>query len=159
MPERNIALLTAVRDLIDTTPSAHDQAQWVVIPDSAVTFEPDSKYATVSCASACCVAGHAAMLSGDKALVHTSDRREYKNSIVYSVARVQDANGKTQFIEDRAQELLGLTSEEANYLFLPDWKREYVLEMLNTLIAGGELDMDNYNDDYDDEDYFDGDDD
>lgn len=88
----NVELLKQIRDKIASTPDAYDQM---------VYGRPDH---TAPCGTACCIAGWACVLSGR-----------------YSVEDIRKARDAEYVVKERisetAQELLGLSENEADTLF------------------------------------------
>ena len=107
LPPPNLPLLRKVLDHVDAHPQEWNQGTWIV----------QTRNVDQSCGTACCIAGWASLLSGDEP--------EFEpmlgltaTGLVYEAraATVATDNGE-RFISRRAQELLGLTSVEADELF------------------------------------------
>ncbi|MBO0676907.1 hypothetical protein JRC04_05480 [Mycolicibacterium sp. S2-37] len=136
MTERNIAALIAVRSLIKNSPDKHDQKQWVNIVPDLVKIDGELKYAT--CGTSACVAGWAAAINGAKYLI-TPFTDFDEDDKVYRPNMVIDKKGQQHCIEDYAQEVLGLTNEEAELLFDGELPRKEVLRLLKRLIKGKKI--------------------
>ncbi len=132
MPDRNIAGLRAVRDLIKKSPEKHNQESWVHIPVEMVDLGGGAK-ALVSCGTSACVAGWAAAIAGAKYII---DEYTDEEDGVYYPGDVQDLAGNKRPIDHFAAEVLGLTSYEAGGLFAAENTRDEVLTMLKRLIKG-----------------------
>lgn len=130
--KRNLQLLQQVRDKILLESEQHDQGTWLVVSQDVVV----DNIASVSCATAACVAGWACVLTGDRAVIGQGDIvlvGEHAGS--YSVAKVITPEGEVAWIDKRAGKLLGLNIDEYEELFDSDNTREEVLDMLDELIA------------------------
>ncbi len=105
-PIPNIALLRQVIQYIDDHPEQWEQGTYA---------------ADLPCRTTCCIAGHAALLSGEK--LHWTRSRgselPYFTAVdIEPTITVCGFESRTS-IADRAQELLGLTNQEADDLFSP----------------------------------------
>jgi len=139
---RDKKLLKKVRKLLAEKPDKHKQATWMTVTASSVreklaraTGEGKGGI-SVSCATNACVAGHACLLSGDKAWINARTTAFHG---AFDVEYVIDKDGEQHFIQDRAQDLMGLTSQEAQHLFKQGRHRTALIKDLDTLIAGGEI--------------------
>lgn len=118
MPDRNIDLLTKVRDQISGHPDQYDQTTWAYI-DGRYCETPEWALARAldrdefACVSTACVAGWTVLLAGE-------------------APRPYDWRGT-------ASQLLGLHPVEGEWLFHEDRTREEVLLGLELLIRGGNL--------------------
>lgn len=136
MPKRNVQLLTKVRDLIKTEPAKLDMGLWGTTPTDVIKFK--NGFAKVSCGTTACIAGWAVQLSGDKLLVREEDlctgwETDETTEVEYCIA----GNGRSFLIDDRAQKLLGLTSDETDVLFMCTDRQ--AVEYLGVLISGGDI--------------------
>ena len=144
---RNIELLTKVRDLVIKTPDRLEMGSWGTVAEDLVEFD-DGHKAKVSCGTTACVAGWAVQLHGYKFIVD-AENRELDGA--YFVTDCVAGNGRVMDIDEKARKLLGLTPEEADFLFL-DVGNDEVVDVLNDFIAGKTLaeitgyDPDEYND-------------
>lgn len=109
-----VALDQEVRDAAAVLPGWQlfpDDPEWRTLP-AAVVFE--------SCGSTGCVAGHATLLAGDSPVVMASTLEDSPGMTV-SWTQVVPIDGEKQgvvvSVDDRAQELLGLTEGQAQDLF------------------------------------------
>lgn len=140
MPKRNVELLTQVRDLIKADPSKLDMSHWGVVKGIELDYRDEVK---VNCGTTACIAGWAVQLVGDKFLVHGhSKSAEGGYSVSLSVAK----NGRVCDIEKRARKILGLTYDEAAFLFM-DTVDSQALSVLDQLIAGQDIIPEGYDDD------------
>lgn len=129
---RNIELLTQVRDLIAADPGKLYMHTWAEV-DRQPDFNEDG-FAKIQCATTACVAGWAVQLAGLKLYVTERCRRANGSlMVVNAVAK----NGRVVGIEGQARKLLGLTWEEASWLFYSD--NSEVLGILNALISGDDI--------------------
>ncbi|SHW53849.1 hypothetical protein [Mycobacteroides abscessus] len=137
MPELNVERLKAIRNLIKTEPTKHNQGAWAEFLKSDIpALEPDQKFVEVECGTAACVAGWACQLAGDKFLVRGFDLKYMDGDKVYSEFSI-DRDGGEHLIYDRASELLGLNSKQADVLFHENWSSKQVLKILKSLIKDG----------------------
>lgn len=123
--KRNIELLTKVRDLVEKQPEKLNMENWAWC-DVEWDFDGDGYKKVVDCGTTACIAGWAVQLHGYKFLLHDGDQYA-----IECIAR----NGRVMNIEYKAQELLGLTDDEANSLFINTSKDDAV-DRLNDLIDG-----------------------
>lgn len=136
----NVELLQRVRELITAEPDKHNQYLWASIPFDDVAVKPRyGQKIEVSCPTACCVAGHASLLSGDKALISSNDVLYFEGKEVYGVQYVRTPEGDDVYVEGRARDLLGLTSDQSDMLFAPTHTQAVTLEIIDALIAGDDL--------------------
>ncbi|BCP41489.1 hypothetical protein MINTMi27_15820 [Mycobacterium intracellulare] len=145
MPKRNIELLTKVRDLIEADQKLLDMSLWARIPfDSVDTSEGPIK---VECGTTGCIAGWAVQQAGDKLFVQSEDRHlDYDTGeAFYSVSHSVAKNGRVCDIEVRARKLLGLTRDEADYLFFVE--NNQVVDLLSALIDGKDILPEGWTDD------------
>ena len=139
---RNTKLLKKVRKVLVEKPNKHKQATWMTVAVRGIRERLAKSRGngesgiTVSCPTNACVAGHACLLSGDKAWI---DSWTMSFHGVFSIDYVLDKDGKRHAIDDRAQDLLGLTSAEGQRLFKTGRPRTSLIKDLDTLIAGGEI--------------------
>jgi hypothetical protein len=139
---RNIKLLKRVRKVLLQNPEKHKQATWMAvapkeIKDKLAKARKKGKgEVLLSCTTTACVAGHACLLSGDKALIGT-DAEPCRGA--YEVDYVIDKYGEKWYIQDRAQDLMGLSYEEAEHLFRTGRRRDRLIQDIETLIAGGKI--------------------
>lgn len=134
MPERNIELLTKIRDLVKLAPQKLDMDYWSAIPFDVVELD-DGSQARVSCGTTQCIAGWAVQLQGYQFLVgpgNSDDGVYYPESCLAEDGRVVD-------IFDAARQLLGLTECEADLLFI-NVENSEAIDALNLFIAGKSLD-------------------
>lgn len=135
-PTRNVFALKAVRDLIKKSPAKHDQTNWFSVSSDVVKFE-DGSVAKVSCGTTACVAGWASSLAGDVLVIQPHDWDEDEQ--MFRPSNVQTLEGNTVYIENRGREVLGLTHNEAEYLFDQNRTRAEVLDNLKALIQGQQI--------------------
>lgn len=135
MPQRNIAGLRAVRDIIKKSPEKHDQEAWVHVPADLVELE-DGGSVLVSCGTQACVAGWAVAIAGGKYVINEYTDTEGE---VYYPNFVVDPMGNRHTIEEYGEKVLGLDYFEAAYLFCSSHSREDVLDMLKALIKGKQI--------------------
>lgn len=135
---RNIELLTKIRDLIVAKPKKLEMGNWGEIKRKKLDLKEGDE-ARISCGTTHCIAGWAAQLSGDKFIVSIDnlDEDEDGNATFYP-DRVATATGQELSVHDRARDLLGLTGEEAEYLFLSVGNRGAV-RALDGLIDGRKI--------------------
>lgn len=129
---RNIELLTKVRDLVAADPTKLDMGIWALVPYDLVQLN-DGGMAKVTCGTTACIAGWAVQLGGSKLLVTEQDLRDG----VYSAGSCVAGNGRVVDIENHARKLLGLTQDEADYLFFVD--DDQVIPLLTRLIKGEDI--------------------
>jgi hypothetical protein len=116
----NIEQLRLVQKQINATPELHKQSQWCRIPVADIVVNPDATVTVpFDCGTAYCVAGWACELNGFDPVV--SVHEVYESMLWDSdsdIATPECTDGeKTYLIEHKAQELLGLTSDQASVLF------------------------------------------
>lgn len=136
--EINTDLMQKVHDKIKSDPDSHNQATWaVVINDPSLITKRRSGRLIVACPSTACVAGWACQIVGDVGVIEN-----VRIDLLDPTARIQidrvvpkGGNNKLMDIQDRAADLLGLTSEQSVELFAPRHKRQDVLSMLRRTIA------------------------
>jgi hypothetical protein len=86
----------------------------------------------VSCQTTGCVAGTASILAGDLGILTDEDSTIMKNGRrVFPIHDIIKANGDVMSVRSRGKELLGLTEDQANWLF--DGYRQ-LPEVVNALI-------------------------
>lgn len=139
MSARNVALFHMVANQIEREPSRYDQEIW----GGLIEKDP-------SCRTAHCVAGWAAKLHG---AAPQGFRKRADNKIAepdwefcipkgpYDGICYVDGNGAV-YTATYAQELLGLTTAEADELFDSDWRPRdgmTVPEALRDIAAGGDI--------------------
>ncbi len=136
----NVPLLEQVRKTIQDE-SLHNQGIWANVRRSVLhsiteRFQRPNgvAYIPVSCGTSACVAGWAAQLAGAKMLVSPSELSYDKEGLAEAIA-VLAPNGQVRDISVYAREQLGLTEEEANYLFAAGWSNKQVLSHLENLIV------------------------
>ena len=112
-------------------PGRYDQTTWQTIGVEEVDGFGSDGTAEVSCATTGCVAGTAAMLAGDVGIANLYDRTSRDGKEVYSIGKVLTKAGRTVGIRQRGREVLGLSEEDANWLF--DGHRR-LPEVINALI-------------------------
>lgn len=137
MPRRNIELMSKIRDLLILEPNKHDQDSWASIPADLVKFN-DGGTAKVSCGTAGCVAGWATYFAGDKYLVDGHSEYDEDTGIYYPTIVVAK-NNKAIRLEARARDLLGLSYDEADYLFDSEPSTAETIVTLTRLIAGEQI--------------------
>lgn len=135
MPERNIELLTKIRDLVKLAPQKLDMDYWSTIPYDMVQLD-DGSQAKVSCGTTQCIAGWAVQLSGYQFLVGP-DNLVSSDDVYYPESCV--AEDGVADIYEKAVDLLGLTACEADLLFLAINNSE-AIDALDLFIAGKSLD-------------------
>lgn len=105
-PSPNAGLMWRVLDQIDAHPELWDQEYWFTVTE---------------CGTAACVAGWACLLSGDKPLPLLG---KFEDLSVGEQAAHVDVQGWMRLTRLRAQELLGITEEQADVLFHYENTRE-----------------------------------
>ena len=121
----NNDLLARVRDAISDFPDGYSQSLIGYFEDdiphthrvviNPLITEDDGDYP--NCDTACCVAGWAVFINGQK------DIDLYEDVVVTDVVT------STQGLLGHAEEMLGLTSREAMELFSMRWPHQWVLDM------------------------------
>lgn len=134
MPKRNIERLTQIRDLIIAEPAKLEMNSWSTVNANDLTFNDDG-YAKVSCGTTQCIAGWAVVLHG-YVMLYGIDQQDADGG--YFAVNCQARNGRVMDIEWKATEILGLTEDEANFLFL-DVENSTAVNALNLFIAGKSL--------------------
>lgn len=112
-PTPNAELMWRVLDQIDAYPELWDQGYWFTVTD---------------CGTAACVAGWACLLSGDKPFPLLGKLEDLPVGEQVSYVDVQ---GWTRLARVRAQELLGITEDQADALF----HYENTRDVLGRLVA------------------------
>lgn len=136
MTEKNVPLLLATMALIKVFPEKHDQGTWV---------DPDP------CGTTMCFAGHAAVISGatfDKEIFLNEDEwildPEGKH---VSEDEAHDSNWDRKdgykYVGQFAADKLGLTLEEASYLFQHNRTREQLEDAVYKFAEGYTVSYDN----------------
>lgn len=140
----NKGLLKNTLDLIKLKPAEHDQAQWVTTAENS------------TCGTTMCFAGHAAVLSGaaeipdpKKHLIdnwYVGNDGKYLNYFDRQYMSSADATPVAKV----AQRELGLTDEQADYLFGPDLDVEDLDDAVDDLLNDREISALSayYDDDY-----------
>lgn len=150
MPQRNIELLKKVREEVRRDQRRKNKrvamADWFRFPvlrekaDQTLVITVDD--VPNSCGTTACVAGWAALLHGDKIVFEIPSQTYIEayctpsSTLTYSAIIAR--NGvRMPSMQDRGQKLLGLTWQEADFLFTrPD---DQALWALNKFIAGWSL--------------------
>lgn len=170
-PTRNVELFRKVADAIEREPDRYNQRTWLSLDNQITTLAAPLEH----CKTVCCVAGHAIMESTSTeewdsavstalrhmAVIHkmgVDDPRLLKDITLDHVI-IKNLIGEDHSIPKRAAELLGLSNEEADFLFAENWEPESdlsVSDALRQLADGAELcdvskDPDGYWDGYSDE--------
>jgi hypothetical protein len=130
--DRDGELFDLIADVIDFKPELYNQESWGhFVPDTAAHVawlqmyegvEPaddgeDARWAKVKeCGTAMCVAGHAASLCGWHPVL-TTNRITNESSYTWNVVNMFPDQGHGSEIRQVAQQLLGVTEEEAEVLF------------------------------------------
>jgi len=128
-PELNVDLLRRVMKRIERDQEMWNQESWGYLPehhtiDLGITeFESPIGGRSLGievndillsekdlCGTTFCCAGHTVLEAGDAILIHYQD---------LEANFCLDSEGNTHFIEQRAKELLGLTEDQARYMFAP----------------------------------------
>jgi len=139
----NLEVLKEVRDLI-AVETNHKQRVWGTVNKSILRkitdrFRPKTygggEYIPVSCPTAACVAGWTGIVAGAKMLVNANEL-EYDGSTI-EISSVLTPTGDVEHVSNYAREVLGLTSNEADYLFDGDWTNKSVLANLDAIIIAG----------------------
>lgn len=161
--KRNTEVILKLLDLITYVPRAHDQSLWASIkvsrddfsdlpedtkvpdwadPDYLNNFQVAKDFIPgLSCGTTACVAGWTALLSGAKPIL-TNDAvernlRDTENEIQISTVLTKD--NKFVDIEDYAQKVLGITSDEALHLFSESRQRPTLIQLLTDLANGKKI--------------------
>jgi hypothetical protein len=155
----------ANNELIDEVISAvlynkamHDQATWGSAHTPDKETEPD--FHNPDCGATACIAGWACILSGQQ-LKWTMPSWEEDDDGNMFVSWCMELVGNEDDIQAKARELLGLSYNEANTIFLC-MNEEKALDMLKAVQNGEKIAEDDYEDgsnmnDYDGDPEFDGD--
>lgn len=139
----NKELLKNTLDLINANPETHHQANWVRVEPANV------------CGTVMCFAGHAAVLAG----AEIPDPKKHKVADWYvgkdgQYLNYEQAGADGDFnyvaVSDYARKALGLSNEQANYLFGPDLDRDDLYVAVQELLNDEEISAMQYMDDDDD---------
>jgi hypothetical protein len=130
--DRDGELFNLIADVLDFKPELYNQESWGhFVPDAAAHVawlqmyegvEPaddgeDARWAKVKeCGTAMCVAGHAASLSGWHPIL-TTNTITNESSYTWNIVNMFPDQGHGSEIRQVAQQLLGVTDEEAEALF------------------------------------------
>jgi hypothetical protein len=117
MAERNADLFRRVADMIEAHPANYDQQAWLMTAD----YKPPTSLLP-DCGTTCCINGWGVWLSATsemhaKARIATSDAG-YFNALIAQLGQPDDSFGL-------GAELFGITEDEAEWLFDPDWAPEW----------------------------------
>ncbi len=104
-PVRNTALFYRIADEIEVFPEEYNQSVW------------GNRRKNTPCGTAFCIAGHGAHLTG------WNPRTFSDNSADWTL--VQRGDGTRVYAESVGQRELGLTDEEASFLFNSSWRPKY----------------------------------
>ena len=113
-----------------------DQEEWAVGEiDRDLAVVPEGWLPV--CGSVACVAGYSALAAGG-VLVHSEDGRDEAFDVQVTAPDVYTTSGVIKHVMTAGKEALGLTQDQAGYLF--DGERDYteVTDFLRDLIAGRE---------------------
>lgn len=105
----NKTLLKQTLEHIKANPESWDQSSWF-------------------CGTAACFAGHACLLSGDR------PGPEIPFAFKGAINDVITAEGVQKFTQDRAEELLGISQREADFLFYQDNRLGDLERMVDNLL-------------------------
>jgi hypothetical protein len=128
----NLPRLKQVRDHVVAHPDQHDQGEWFIDING---YEKPCVIGS-ECGTAACVAGWTVLLNGDQPIKMAFPDHGYTSAS--SVALI---NGGVMDIDDRAQQILGLTDDQAQELFYDISTPQRAVDYLNDLIASAEADV------------------
>lgn len=128
MPELNVDLIQRVMKRIERDEENWDQQSWASVHKGSLqgspTIEVDGDQWSAlddvvllsgdACGTTFCFAGHTVLEAGETILV---DKYEFESDNPLEVEYCLDRDGNLHSIENRAQELLGLTPIQARALF------------------------------------------
>ena len=124
-------------------PDRYDQGTWQTIdathPELLSQLKEGGGAAEVTCSTTGCVAGTAAALAGDRSCVHPLDRTTRDGRRIYMISEVITAAGRRYTIRDRGQQLLGLSDDDAAWLFAGHRVLPEVVNALAELAEGKPL--------------------
>lgn len=120
-------------------PDRYHQQSWQTVARDLVNFGPGGR-AEVSCQTTGCVAGTVSMMAGDRGVVHQDESPTRVHGVdVFSINQVIRPDGRIVDIRRRGQELLGLSDQDASWLFNGDRKLPEVIFALTELAEGKEI--------------------
>jgi hypothetical protein len=119
-------------------PDRYHQQSWQTVARDLVNFGPSGR-AEVSCQTTGCVAGTVSMMAGDRGVVHNESPMRVNGIDVFSINQVIRPDGRVVDIRRRGQELLGLSDQDASWLFNGDRKLPEVIFALTELAEGKEI--------------------
>jgi len=117
----NVDLMLAVRDQVTMHPETHDQFMWARKTECGTTY---------------CIAGWAAVLSGQQLLWERADKGAYEEAFWIQATPSAEPAAR-RFISGFARDALGLTPYEAAKLFASDLSEDEALAVLDALIEKG----------------------
>ena len=110
--ERNRELFLKLAAKIRSVPKCYDQSTW---------GESVEKSTEVPCGTVACIAGHTCLLAGWHPTIHLSGCYDYTSfSKQKNQPTDRDEEGQ-EYVQDIAQRELGITRQEAFYLFDAGW--------------------------------------
>lgn len=119
-------------------PGRYEQNTWQTVQGDSVDFGGQN-VVNISCPTTGCVAGTAAMLAGDQAIVRKYDRYLKGKEFWYSINEVITPTGKRADIRQRGQELLQLDDADSAWLFAGGRELPEVVNALVELSEGKTL--------------------
>ncbi|QGJ95405.1 hypothetical protein SEA_BUCK_97 [Mycobacterium phage Buck] len=132
----NKQMIQDLRDKLVAERDLHEQNTWGRVAPEAVNLN-DEGFATVTCHTAACAAGHTCLMAGDQFLVRDVDYLSFCGA--YSVEKVITADGNAEYVSDRARALLGISPFEEDVLFAPHHSHEETIHLLDQLLANEDI--------------------
>ncbi|AGT13224.1 hypothetical protein PBI_CONTAGION_92 [Mycobacterium phage Contagion] len=132
----NKQMIQDLRDKLAAERDLHEQNTWGRVAPEAVNLN-DEGFATVTCHTAACAAGHTCLMAGDQFLVRDVDYLSFCGA--YSVEKVITADGDVRYIDSRARELLGISPFEEDVLFAAHHSHEQTIHLLDQLLADEDI--------------------
>ncbi|AGM12837.1 hypothetical protein PBI_DUMBO_96 [Mycobacterium phage Dumbo] len=132
----NKRMIQDLRDKLVAERDLHKQGTWGRVAPEAVNLN-DEGFATVTCHTAACAAGHTCLVAGDQFLVRDIDYNSFYGA--YSVEKVLTADGDVRYIDSRARELLGISPFEEGVLFAAHHSHEQTIHLLDQLLADEDI--------------------
>ncbi|QAY06623.1 hypothetical protein SEA_COOKIES_93 [Mycobacterium phage Cookies] len=132
----NKQMIQDLRDKLVAERDLHEQNTWGRVAPEAVNLN-DEGFATVTCHTAACAAGHTCLMAGDQFLVRDVDYLSFCGA--YSVEKVITAYGNVEYVSDRARALLGISPFEEDVLFAAHHSHEQTIHLLDQLLADEDI--------------------